>query len=449
MYARGPFGNPTPLTPEQYASVAADVKRLNEARVKSDRDYDNANRASQQSAGFGPFASSAQSSSYNPFVSAQPQQAQSPYTGDWERGRAAAVAAYASRVPVDPRTNWLDRKPVGIFGVSDARKQAYAQEQDKTRVLNASAAYVQFIPSQNYGDLNMSDANHPYHYVYNANGNTGPGYYRVETQAEAQEAEQKAAEKRQASLDRKADDAAKKARQVAAADRKAAEQKAADKKQQASAERKAADKKQQASAERKAADGRRTAPPPPPAPAPAPAQAHPPDAADRIIELMNEYDTAIKKNKNNQYIDGVGPRGLNTCYKILEVGPDASREEIKQSYRRLIMAVHPQKYGGPQVKANSATKSLNAAYKQLEDSVLRQMYNKSGIIGEPDPADAAEQKEGDKVAKHAAAKAKQAAEDQAAHVDAQKKKDPNAGGRRSKRVHSKRRNKTRKSDVKK
>lgn len=63
-------------------------------------------------------------------------------------------------------------------------------------------------------------------------------------------------------------------------------------------------------------------------------------------------------------------------YKILEVSPEASEEEIKKSYRRLAHQFHPDK-GGDEKKF----KEINEAYQVLSDKQKRAQYDRFGTIG--------------------------------------------------------------------
>ncbi|MDJ1179074.1 J domain-containing protein [Roseofilum sp. BLCC_M91] len=61
-------------------------------------------------------------------------------------------------------------------------------------------------------------------------------------------------------------------------------------------------------------------------------------------------------------------RHLHHCYQILEVAPNASFEEIHQSYKDLVMVWHPDRFvHNPRLyhKAQEKIKQLNGAYEQL------------------------------------------------------------------------------------
>lgn len=68
-----------------------------------------------------------------------------------------------------------------------------------------------------------------------------------------------------------------------------------------------------------------------------------------------------------------------THYEILEVAQDASQEEIRQNYRRLILLHHPDKQTLSQVNSalDKQAEALNVAYAVLSDAALRAEYDRS------------------------------------------------------------------------
>ena len=74
-------------------------------------------------------------------------------------------------------------------------------------------------------------------------------------------------------------------------------------------------------------------------------------------------------------------------YKLLEVKPSASMNEIKKAYRRKAQKVHPDKFQNkPQEEIDRATQAfqiLKDIYEILSDPVLREKYN-TGKINEVD-----------------------------------------------------------------
>jgi curved DNA-binding protein len=67
-------------------------------------------------------------------------------------------------------------------------------------------------------------------------------------------------------------------------------------------------------------------------------------------------------------------------YRTLGVERNASQQQIKQAYRRLVRKVHPDLSGEP--LADQKTKALNAAYAVLGDPVRRAVYD---ALGRPAP----------------------------------------------------------------
>jgi len=65
-------------------------------------------------------------------------------------------------------------------------------------------------------------------------------------------------------------------------------------------------------------------------------------------------------------------------YKILGIGKNASKDEIKQAYRRLAQQFHPDKTGGDDKKF----KEINEAYSVLSDDRKRQQYDQFGTVFE-------------------------------------------------------------------
>lgn len=66
----------------------------------------------------------------------------------------------------------------------------------------------------------------------------------------------------------------------------------------------------------------------------------------------------------------------NNHYDALSVNKNATEEEIKKSYKKLALLLHPDKNGHP--RAEDAFKSLSQAFQTLTDSEKRQMYDKYG-----------------------------------------------------------------------
>lgn len=62
-----------------------------------------------------------------------------------------------------------------------------------------------------------------------------------------------------------------------------------------------------------------------------------------------------------------------TFYEILEVGKDASEEEIKKAYRRLSLLYHPDR--NPTDEAKNKIRDINTSYETLSDKEARKRYD--------------------------------------------------------------------------
>lgn len=71
-------------------------------------------------------------------------------------------------------------------------------------------------------------------------------------------------------------------------------------------------------------------------------------------------------------------------YSILGVSRDASKEDIKKAYRKLVREWHPDAYKGDDKKdAEDKFKEIQEAYHVLSDPEKRAMFDKFGYVGEP------------------------------------------------------------------
>ena len=64
---------------------------------------------------------------------------------------------------------------------------------------------------------------------------------------------------------------------------------------------------------------------------------------------------------------------MGSYYETLGLNPNASLEQIKNSYRKLAIAFHPDKNDGVE---SDKFKNIAAAYTILSDSQQRQIYDK-------------------------------------------------------------------------
>jgi len=71
-------------------------------------------------------------------------------------------------------------------------------------------------------------------------------------------------------------------------------------------------------------------------------------------------------------------------YEILGVPRDATKEDIKKAYRKLVKQWHPDAYKGSDKKnAEEKFKEIQEAYEVLSDPQKRSMYDRFGYVGEP------------------------------------------------------------------
>jgi curved DNA-binding protein CbpA len=68
---------------------------------------------------------------------------------------------------------------------------------------------------------------------------------------------------------------------------------------------------------------------------------------------------------------------MKDYYQILEIAPSASQDAIKEQYRFLVQAWHPDKFPNPaqKLKAEEKLKEINAAYEFLGNSAKRAEYD--------------------------------------------------------------------------
>ncbi len=69
---------------------------------------------------------------------------------------------------------------------------------------------------------------------------------------------------------------------------------------------------------------------------------------------------------------------MNNYYQILEVEPNASQDQIKNQYRFLVQAWHPDKFGSAEskAKAEEKLKQINEAFTTLKDPIRREEHDR-------------------------------------------------------------------------
>jgi molecular chaperone DnaJ len=76
-----------------------------------------------------------------------------------------------------------------------------------------------------------------------------------------------------------------------------------------------------------------------------------------------------------------GPESRKDLYKVLGVSRDASQEDIKRAYRKLVRKYHPDANPGDK-EAEQRFKAINEAYEVLGDPQKRRQYDQFGTIGD-------------------------------------------------------------------
>lgn len=75
-------------------------------------------------------------------------------------------------------------------------------------------------------------------------------------------------------------------------------------------------------------------------------------------------------------------QGKKDYYAILNVSRDATQEEIKQAYRRLVKQWHPDLHPENRKEAEERFKEIQEAYEVLSDPEKRRQYDLFGTVGE-------------------------------------------------------------------
>ena len=65
-------------------------------------------------------------------------------------------------------------------------------------------------------------------------------------------------------------------------------------------------------------------------------------------------------------------------YKILEIHPGATKEEVKKAYRKMALKWHPDK--NKSEEATQRMQEINEAYKILYDDILREKYYREYLL---------------------------------------------------------------------
>lgn len=79
---------------------------------------------------------------------------------------------------------------------------------------------------------------------------------------------------------------------------------------------------------------------------------------------------------------------LADCYRILDLPPDATQEEVKRAYRELAKVWHPDRFTGDpklQHKAQEKLKQINSAYERIRKSEPHERRSAGPTRGGPSP----------------------------------------------------------------
>jgi DnaJ-domain-containing protein 1 len=93
-------------------------------------------------------------------------------------------------------------------------------------------------------------------------------------------------------------------------------------------------------------------------------------------ELSRPRIASELKEAAAQFVQQVFFRPDATPYQVLGVGPDASQETIKETYRLLMQLVHPDRQGDAAPWPETFAARVNRAYGTLRDPELRAAYQR-------------------------------------------------------------------------
>jgi len=86
------------------------------------------------------------------------------------------------------------------------------------------------------------------------------------------------------------------------------------------------------------------------------------------------FDFSSKNPKNDEFRKNRQNSTLPDYYKILGVSHDASQDEIKNKFRRLVKEWHPDKHKGQSTEKRMS--EINKAYEVLSDEKTRKNYDR-------------------------------------------------------------------------
>ena len=72
---------------------------------------------------------------------------------------------------------------------------------------------------------------------------------------------------------------------------------------------------------------------------------------------------------------------LTNYYEVLQLGPNASAQQVAEQYKKLALRYHPQNSKESQTVAKQMFNAVAEAYEVLSDSQKRQRYDQFGHQG--------------------------------------------------------------------
>lgn len=94
------------------------------------------------------------------------------------------------------------------------------------------------------------------------------------------------------------------------------------------------------------------------------------DIDPREVRMIEEIAHGMGvENKDFESIKGMFYKDIESAYKVLEINPDASEEEVKKAYRKMALKYHPDKVAHLgeefQQAAQEKFRKVNEAYEQI------------------------------------------------------------------------------------
>ena len=101
---------------------------------------------------------------------------------------------------------------------------------------------------------------------------------------------------------------------------------------------------------------------------------------------LREIASAMRlRSQDFNRIKAMFVKETGQAFKILEVSPKATNEEIKKAYKKKALQWHPDRNREKPKLAESKFKDINEAYETLSNSEKRRIYDLYGSTGIPKP----------------------------------------------------------------